>query len=128
MSEAAYAHEVVEGVIVPFDRSAIERSRPVTNSIERVPAEVAAEVGGLKDRPVIYRDSDGVLDGVLQGHGHFFGFCPIGERVPEPALAAARQPQPGSVGGQRVTIPPVARVGTGCSHTVRHGYTTPRTS
>ena len=53
---AAYVHEIVDGAIAIDDCSAIERNRSVRNSIERVPAEVTAKVGGLKDHPAICRN------------------------------------------------------------------------
>ena len=87
----AYACEIVEGVIMIFDRSNIERTRSVTNAIDWAVAEVAVEVGSLRDRPVIYRDSEGVFDGIAHANDRFVAFYPIGERVLEPALTAARR-------------------------------------
>ena len=54
-------------------------------------SDVAGALGGLGGKPVIYRDSDGVYDGIRHQNGRFVSFYPIGERVLEAALAAVRK-------------------------------------
>ena len=73
-------------VIIDLDRG----GRSVTNDIEAVLATLDDQLGGLGDRPVIYRDSEGLWDGVLHSGAVFRGFRPLRERSVGRALQRVR--------------------------------------
>ena len=88
----AHWSEIIDGIIAIYDRSAVEGTRSVTNGIDRVVGDVAAELGGLGAYPMIYCDSAGVPDGIVHANDRFVQFCSAGDRALEPAPKAGRRP------------------------------------
>ena len=57
-----FDYEVMGSVVVIYDLD--KGGKSVTNGIDMVLEAIAREIGGLSDKKVIYRDSQGVFDGV----------------------------------------------------------------
>lgn len=75
-------------MLVIYDR---DHGVSVTNDAENVIAYLAASFPDLYQRPVIYRDTDGIFDGLaVNRNNHFAGFYPIRERDVLRAVAKAK--------------------------------------
>lgn len=68
--------------------------RSITNDAVRVIADLALELGGLGRMPVIYRDTDGVYDGLAHDGFRFCGFFPIRVGCLNEALATLAPADP----------------------------------
>lgn len=70
---ADYTYTVEENIIAIVDLDM--GSRSVTNDIENVLDEISAQLGGLAGYAIIYRDSQGIWDGVRleRGLAVFYG-------------------------------------------------------
>jgi hypothetical protein len=97
---AQYTAEVIGGwqgmlAITDLNRPGC---RSVTNDIEAVLAELTQQYGMDLPVTIIYRDTEGMWDGIAHLHGTFRGFYPIREVDRERAIAKAKKlragPQP----------------------------------
>lgn len=84
---ANFTFQIIENIVVIEDMNS-EDAKSVTNDIDYVLAEInkAYPLGGKK---VVYRDSDGIWDGINQKNGNFIGFYPIRTRDQSVALETA---------------------------------------
>ena len=71
-------------IIDQFDSSS--PTMTVTNNIEEVLEEISQEIGLLTGYMIVYRDTDGVYDGVDHDAGVFKGFYRLGEFCVEQAI------------------------------------------
>ena len=84
---SACAVDLVDDVVVIFGPS--ERA-----DVPLALREAAARLGGLGDRPVIFRDRARAYSGVARSGAAFRGLYPLGEDVLEPAVSAAKRGRP----------------------------------
>ena len=74
-ARATFSFDIIDGVVVIYD---LDIGCSVTNDAENVIAEVAHNVKDLRFFRVIYRDTDGIFDGMLVDEDNrFAGFYPI---------------------------------------------------
>lgn len=71
-------------VLVVIDH---DKDRSVTNDAAAVIAEISQALGGLYDRPVVYRDTQGRYDGIEHDGHRFLGFYPVGTYDQDEAVA-----------------------------------------
>ncbi|NNM59280.1 MAG: hypothetical protein HKM04_05645 [Legionellales bacterium] len=91
MNHADFDFELVNDVVVIYDHD--NGNISVTNDIDFVLASIRDDIPNLANKPVIYQDSDGRFDRVfVDASGHFAGFCAIGEKILEKALAKLGRP------------------------------------
>lgn len=91
MNHAEFDFELVNDVVVIYDHD--NGNISVTNDIDFVLASIKATIPSMASKPVIYRDSDGRFDRIfVDSAGNFAGFCAIGEKILEKALAKLGRP------------------------------------
>jgi hypothetical protein len=71
-----------EGVLCLIDHNG---PRSLTNDMERVIEDLALS-GTNVDRPIVYRDSEGIWDGVVTEDCRFDRFIGLGSRTPDEAI------------------------------------------
>jgi hypothetical protein len=87
-NRSSYTHTVEGEFICVVD---LDVGRSVTNDAENVVADLARIVpGGLKDKRIIYRDSEGTWDEMLLMGGEFAGFRFLGTTNKDEAIEIAR--------------------------------------
>lgn len=79
-----YSIASVGNVLIIYDRLGI---KTVTNDIDNVLSEVKESYGNLDAYKIMYRDSQGVFDGVVTRASKFTSFFSIGETDERAALA-----------------------------------------
>lgn len=82
---ADFEYQVLDDVIVIFDLNMGGRS--VTNDIHNVLDHIEQEIGGIKGKRVIYRDSHGIFDGIgVTRNGEFTNFYSLNVKSLDAAL------------------------------------------
>lgn len=73
---AVFTYSVVGDVVVIYD--SCNGGKTVTNDVDCVLETITAELGCLAGKRVIYRDTDGIFDGIrINEAGRFAGFIGI---------------------------------------------------
>lgn len=86
---ASFNFEIIDGVVVVYD---YDIGCSVTNDAENVVAELARRLPHLNTHPVIYRDTDGVFDGLAVGENNrFVGFYAIQKTNLADAVQSAKE-------------------------------------
>ena len=80
---AVFTFEVIGGVLVLFDSG---KGKSLTNDIENALAKVAKEGVNVSMYKIIYRDSEGMFDGVCCKNGKFSHFYSINESKKSAAI------------------------------------------
>lgn len=97
-ASASFDYEIIDGVVVIYD---LDQGVSVTNDAENVIAAVAQTVKDLHGRRVIYRDTDGIFDGMLiDSDNRFAGFYPLRHRDLPSALVAVSEAARKAQGGE----------------------------
>jgi len=91
---ADYTYAVVEGVMCIVDENL--GSTSVTNDAANIIASLILTEALPPGMPVIYRDSDGVWDGILVDDA-FAGFIPLGTRHQRDAVMMTKEREPDNV-------------------------------
>lgn len=87
-SRSSYDWELVSEFILFIEDLNVSGKMSVTNNIENVLQEIAAELPDPLDRySIIYRDSQGIIDGVETNNNRYTGIFSVNEKTLTKAIA-----------------------------------------
>lgn len=87
MIRARYTAEMVGRTIIAIVDLGTGKS--VTNDAERVVRDLAERGFPVRVARIVYRDSDGIWDGIRTKDGEFAGFVPLGDAGRDQAIRHA---------------------------------------
>ena len=87
-----YIWRIEQNLLLITDRNLGDRS--VTNEVEQVLVDLAGLSIDIAKQRIIYRDSDGIWDGILTRAGQFVAFFPLRCRSEQAAIALAQALDP----------------------------------
>ena len=86
------------GALVIIDKAKPEQAvKSVTNDIDNVLEDLRGIYGSLDSYKIMYRDSQGIYDGISHSGNRFSGFFSLNERNEEAAYLRLMNPRPKTI-------------------------------